>query len=100
MLLAGVVGAVVLFAAAGGAVIGTQFAEDGNGARPGGGGTAVTSPPILVSDDPGSLTTAAINVPAAVAAMEPSIVAVSADVLRGRGQRARRGHRRRADRRW
>ena len=49
-----------------------------------------TSPPILVSDDPGSLTTAAIDVPAAVAAMEPSIVAVSADVDRGRGQRARR----------
>jgi putative serine protease PepD len=74
------VGAVALLAAAGGALIGARLDDDPSSfARPSA-GTVVTSPPLRVSDDAGALGSAAIDVPAALAAVEPSIVAVSADV--------------------
>ena len=80
-MLAAVVGAVALVAAAGGAVLGTQLGDDEpTASRPPGAGTVVTAPPIQVGDDTTSLATTAIDVPAALAAVEPSIVAVSADV--------------------
>jgi putative serine protease PepD len=74
------IGAVALLAAAGGTLIGRGLDDDASsGARPGA-GTAVTSPPLQVGGDAGSLAAVAIDVPAALVAIEPSIVAVSADV--------------------
>lgn len=82
-LLAGaVIGTVALVAAAGGAVLGAQLSDDG-GSATAGPGTVVTGSPILVGENGGSLATTAIDVPAAVAAVEPSIVAVSADIEEG-----------------
>lgn len=76
-----VVAAVALAAGAGGAVLATALADDDAPAAPrAGSGTVSTSPPLQVSDDTGSLGTTAIDVPAALAVIEPSIVAVSADV--------------------
>jgi S1-C subfamily serine protease len=74
------VGAVALLAAAGGALLGTRLDDDEPSAARPSSGTVVTSPPLQVSDDGGTLAGTAIDVPAAVAAVEPSIVAVSADV--------------------
>jgi putative serine protease PepD len=62
-------------------VLGARLADDDqSGGRSPGGGTVVTSPPIQVGEAGGSLATTAIDVPATLAAVEPSIVAVSADV--------------------
>jgi S1-C subfamily serine protease len=74
------VGAVALLAAAGGALLGARLDDDPPSAARPSSGTVVTSPPLQVSDDGGGLAATAIDVPAAVAAVEPSIVAVSADV--------------------
>jgi putative serine protease PepD len=74
------IGAVALLAAAGGALLGTRLDDDGPTGARSGAGTIVTSPPLQVGGDGGSLAAVAIDVPAALAAVEPSIVAVSADV--------------------
>ncbi len=80
MLLGAAVAGVALLAAGGGAVLGARLGDDDGPARPARAGTVVVATPIQVGDGTGSLATTAIDVPAAVAAVEPSIVAVSADI--------------------
>jgi S1-C subfamily serine protease len=73
---------VALVAGGGGAVLGAQLNDDDGGASQ----PVTTRQPVQVGIDPGSLSAIELDVPKALGAVRPSIVAVSAEVEQGQAQ--------------